>query len=336
VFATSMDRTTLVRAAALYVPIAGAGFAAYLRPSQKRLFAASLVAFAWTLPSLLLLQMLNLHFEWWSFHADGGLFREMPIDLYLGWAVLWSIFPVLLFRKMAVPLVAVVFSGVDLLLMPLCRPVVALHPRWLLGEAAGIVLVLLPALFFARWTLEGRHLVTRAIMQAITAAAFLLFFLPELVFNMRGYGWTSLFQTPPWLRNLLLQAVVLLAVPAISAAQEFVTRGNGTPIPYDPPRYLVTSGIYRYIANPMQLSSALVMAAWGMLLKNPWIFTVSFGVIAYSIGLAGWDERADLEERFVAQIPQRCSRLVSTLAALLRRRGSCSAPLHRGNLWSVF
>lgn len=34
-------------------------------------------------------------------------------------------------------------------------------------------------------------------------------------------------------------------------ATEFVRRGRGTPAPYDPPRALVTSGLYQFSRNPM-------------------------------------------------------------------------------------
>lgn len=34
-------------------------------------------------------------------------------------------------------------------------------------------------------------------------------------------------------------------------ATDFVRRGRGTPAPYDPPRALVTSGLYQFTRNPM-------------------------------------------------------------------------------------
>src|SRR5207237_1226530 len=53
------------------------------RPPQRRQVAGILVAFTWMLPSLLVLQIINLYFDFWKFHAVGGLIRGLPVDLSL-------------------------------------------------------------------------------------------------------------------------------------------------------------------------------------------------------------------------------------------------------------
>ena len=35
----------------------------------------------------------------------------------------------------------------------------------------------------------------------------------------------------------------------------FVTKGQGTPAPFDPPREFVASGPYRYVRNPMYIGA---------------------------------------------------------------------------------
>ena len=294
-----MGRAAAVRFMGLYVPVIAAFLLVFLRPSRKRIFPAALLGFVWTLPSLLAVQLLNLHFGWWRFNALGGLFRGMPVDLYLGWAVLWGILPILSFDQTGIVWVSAAFFGIDLILMPACSPVVALSDRWLIGEFVALGLVLVPAQLFARWTIHDTHVKARAVLHVLAAGGVFLFLIPEVVFAVRpGHKWDALLFEPAWLRNLELQAIAVLGVVGVSAVQEFAQRGNGTPIPYDPPKQLVVSGLYRYISNPMQLSCALVMTAWGCVLRNPWVAAAGIMSFLYSLGLAAWDEGEDMRVRF--------------------------------------
>jgi protein-S-isoprenylcysteine O-methyltransferase Ste14 len=294
-----MGRVAAVRFMGLYVPVIAAFLLVFLRPNRKRIFPAALLGFIWTLPSLLAVQLLNLHFGWWRFDALGGLFRGMPVDLYLGWAVLWGILPILSFDETGIVWVSAAFFGIDLILMPAGSPVVTLSHRWLIGEFVALGLVLVPAQLFARWTINDTRVNARAALHVLAAGAVFLFLIPEVVFAVRpGHKWDALLFEPAWLRSLELQAIALLGVVGVSAVQEFAQRGNGTPIPYDPPKQLVVSGLYRYISNPMQLSCALVMTAWGCVLRNPWVAAAGIMSLLYSLGLAAWDEGEDMRVRF--------------------------------------
>jgi protein-S-isoprenylcysteine O-methyltransferase Ste14 len=294
-----VDRTTAIRCLSLYLPVVVAAILAYLRPGGRRLLGACLVAVAWAPPSLLALQLCNLRAGWWLFHAQGGLFRGMPVDLFLGWAVLWGAIPILAFRRVSVAWVVAIFLAIDLVLMPSCRPVVELGSRWLTGEAVALAFVLIPAQLLARWTLNDAHLYERAASQVLLSGSVFLFLIPEIIFRLRpGHGWNALISEPALFGNLELQGIALLGVFGVSAVQEFAERGGGTPIPYDPPKRLVTTGLYRYIANPMQLSCALVMTAWGGALRNPWVAIAGVMSFLYGMGIANWDEGEDLKTRF--------------------------------------
>jgi protein-S-isoprenylcysteine O-methyltransferase Ste14 len=294
-----IDRALVVRAAALYGPMMLAAGLASRRHHDRRQTGALLMGLLWCLPSLLVVQLLNLHFQWWSFHASGGRFRFMPIDLYLGWAVLWGILPTLAFPRQRLWMVLVVFLGLDLIAMPACAPVVELSRRWLAGELAAICFVLLPAQLFARWTLNDTHLHLRIWMHVLTALGIFMFLPVEIVSATTGAdAWNALLAVTPWVRGLELQLVIVLAAGGVSAAQEFARRGLGTPIPYDPPKRLVVSGLYRYLANPMQTFCALTLIAWGLVLRNSWIAASGAMSVIYSTGLARWDEGEDLKERF--------------------------------------
>jgi protein-S-isoprenylcysteine O-methyltransferase Ste14 len=41
-------------------------------------------------------------------------------------------------------------------------------------------------------------------------------------------------------------------------AVDFVRKGRGTPVPIDPPKELVTSGLYRCVRNPMYMGALLI------------------------------------------------------------------------------
>jgi protein-S-isoprenylcysteine O-methyltransferase Ste14 len=294
-----MGRVAVLRFMGLYLPVMAAFLLVFLRPTRKRIFPAALLGFIWTLPSLLAVQLLNLHFGWWTFNAAGGLFRGMPVDLFLGWAVLWGILPILSFGETGTVWVSAVFFGLDLVLMPACAPLISLSRGWLIGEFVALGLVLIPAQLFARWTLEDTHLKSRAVLHVLAAGGVFLFLTPEVLFALRpGNRWEALFLEPAWSRNLELQVIGVLGVIGVSAVQEFASRGKGTPVPFDPPKQLVVSGLYRYISNPMQLSCALVMTAWGLIVRNPWLALGGIMSFIYSFGLAAWDEGEDMRVRF--------------------------------------
>jgi protein-S-isoprenylcysteine O-methyltransferase Ste14 len=293
-----MDRALIIRAFGLYLPTMAAAALAWKKVRTHRQIAALLAGTCWTLCSLLLLQILNQQFAWWRFHAVGGLLRGMPVDLYLGWTLLWGVLPTLVFPRANIWMVLGIFLALDLAMMPACAPVVELGSAWLIGEAAGLVLVLLPAALFARWSLNSTQLMYRSLLWAMTASSLLLFFVPEIFFAISGHGsWQAFLNTPAALRNMELQTIFVLAAPAFSAVQEFARRGEGTPIPYDPPLRLVTSGLYRYLANPMQTSGVMVFTAWAWLLKNPWLIMGGITIVIYCVGLAAWHEGQDMNER---------------------------------------
>jgi protein-S-isoprenylcysteine O-methyltransferase Ste14 len=294
-----MNPSTWIRAGAIYIPMTAALCARMLHGRRPRQFAACLLGLLWATTSLLVVQRLNQWIGWWSFSSDGVLFCGMPLELYIGWVILWGILPQLAFPRLAVRWCAAVMVAIDLVAMPMCNPVVLLGRQWLLGEAVAVLFALLPALCLARWTFEDSHLRMRAAMQVMIAGMLFLFLVPEMAFALRpGRGWSPLLHLPSWGRQLGIQAILLMAIPGISAVMEFAQRGLGTPIPYDPPKRLVLSGIYRYCANPMQFSCGLVMLFWAVLLQNGWLASGAVLSFVYSAGIAEWYEGQDLARRF--------------------------------------
>ena len=288
----------LVRAVGLFWPLALLGGIWIWRQPRARWRTAALLATLWNLPALLLLHILAERLGWWSFDAEGGLLLGFPVDLYLGWAVLWGAVPALAFPTLPLPLVAVAMGSLDLLLLPLGEPTLQLGDRWLVGELTGLLLGLGPAQLLARRTRRNRGLAGRALLQLICFTGLLLGVLPAIILQASGGSWLPLMARPDWQVGLGLQVLALTGLPGVSALQEVVERGRGTPLPFDPPRRLVTSGPYAYVANPMQLSGSLVLVGWGLLLASGWVVLAGLVAAAYSASLAAWQEDGELAARY--------------------------------------
>ncbi|HZR57887.1 MAG TPA: methyltransferase [Terriglobales bacterium] len=267
------------------------------KPTRKRM-AGILLACVWNLSGLLLLNVIAIRAGWWSFHAKGGLFLGIPVDFYLGWIVLWGMLPELAMPRWRLLEIAGIAFGFDLIFMPLLKPVLQLGPRWLIGEFAGIVFCLLPSFLFSRWTRDSVRLQARTLMQVIAFTALILEIIPAIVLANTGGDWTHFPARPNWINLCLFQLLAVPSVIGLSAVYEFVQRGRGTPLPYDPPTQLVGSGPYAYVANPMQLSAAVLLAGWGLFLGSVWVCAAGVMAHIYSVGLAAWDEGEDLSARF--------------------------------------
>lgn len=306
--AEEQERAASIRALALYVPIALCTVAYFLRNRRIRTLASPLLSLLWGLSTLLILQRLNLQFQWWRFGTQTACVLGMPVALYFGWAVFWGLLPQLAWPRLDVLSIAIVAFSFDSVVMLYLSPALEVghqiaqggtSPTWLLGEVVGVLLVLVPAMLLFRWTEDDSHLNLRAGGQVLLSGLVFLYLVPEIVFALRPgtTGWKPLLSMSRSSLQLWLQALLILGMPGITAVQEFATRGRGTPLPYDPPRHLVTSGIYRYCANPMQLSCALVMLAEALMLRSFWLATASVMATVYSAGLAHWDEEVDLKQR---------------------------------------
>jgi protein-S-isoprenylcysteine O-methyltransferase Ste14 len=69
-----------------------------------------------------------------------------------------------------------------------------------------------------------------------------------------------------WLGGLCL---VLGACIYFRCAWEFAVRGLGTPAPIAPTKFLVVSGLHRYLRNPMYIGVALVILGQAALFRSP-------------------------------------------------------------------
>ncbi len=59
------------------------------------------------------------------------------------------------------------------------------------------------------------------------------------------------------------------AVILLKCAWDFAVVGLGTPAPIDPPKFLVVSGLYRFVRNPMYVGVGLVLSSEALLFSSP-------------------------------------------------------------------
>ena len=268
------------------------------RKPDPRQSGAALAASLWVIAALPVLGPLADWLGFWRFEPGGATLLGVPVELVLGWALLWGALPVLAFPRTPVPVLILCAGGFDLLAMPLCQPVVRLGPDWQLGELCTLALVFLPAATLGRSIVQKQRLVLRAVLAAIGYAGLHYWVLPALILEQTGGTWTRALGWSREAQGFFLQAAFLLAVPGLSATQEFVVRGMGTPFPFDPTRRLVTSGPYAYVSNPMQVSTLLLFLLWGLWTGSLWVAAAGGVELVAAAGVAAWHEHTQLLPRY--------------------------------------
>lgn len=53
--------------------------------------------------------------------------------------------------------------------------------------------------------------------------------------------------------------------------RDFYVAGKGTLAPWDPPKHLVTVGLYRYVRNPMYVGVILILFGWAIVTGSPMV-----------------------------------------------------------------
>jgi len=304
----------IIEAVALYWPMALCGALYWIVRSRvkegegsvelKRALVAAMMAGSWVAATLPWLNDLCVAAGFWGFDIEHGYrLKNLPLSLYVGWIILWGVLPALLvsmkWLKNEIWKIVAVLVLLDLVTMNLFVPVMTLTSiRWLWGELLIVIVGLLPAVCLAKWVIYREQVVMRAGLISAAFVMLILVVLPTSIVSVRVNlveGWSSYQLLEKCLWGILLTVV---GVPGIAGVVEFVRVGKGTPIPYDAPENLVTSGVYSYVQNPMQLSMVMVLLVWGWIFGS-W-FVIGLGVVSivYSVGLARWSEGQDLEQRF--------------------------------------
>jgi protein-S-isoprenylcysteine O-methyltransferase Ste14 len=288
----------VIRLVALTVPALATYAAVRLVRPDRMAKAAAAQASIWVAISLLVVDAVATRQSWWSYGTTGGAIMGIPGDLYFGWILAWGALPLIAAGRWPLWGVVAVATAADLVLMPLMAPAVLLGDAWLVGEAVAIAVCLVPAQLLGRWTRDGQRLFARSFTQCLAFATLSLVVIPGIALEKTA-GSVRLLRPGPW-DDLAILCMVAAGTIGLGAVMEFALRGQGTPVPWDPPRRLVTSGLYAYVANPMQIAAVLTITLWGVVLGNGWVVAAAFWTALFAVSVASKSETMDLESRFGA------------------------------------
>jgi protein-S-isoprenylcysteine O-methyltransferase Ste14 len=105
----------------------------------------------------------------------------------------------------------------------------------------------------------------------------------------RRYDASLGFAFPGWTSALGIALMAVGGTLALACVATFVTRGEGTPAPMDPPRKFVAVGPYRFVRNPMYIGGFFALAGFGLydlspailLFALPWLLLAHLFVVFY-------------------------------------------------------
>ena len=294
-----------VRQSLLLVPLAASLALLLRRQHERRVLVGACFAFLYQFGVMFALHIAAIAFGWWHYGGASLKLLGFPADIWLGGALLWGPVLFLAFPRTK-PLVLVLPSVVvNAVAMPLMSPVIAIGPGWLQGQIAIVLLAMVPGQTLARWTAQDRHLPWRAALLAIAYAATAFFVVPSLIMEAMGGCWPA--SQAEWTSARMILSILPMLICmtiGLAAVQAFVLHGEGTPIPLDSTKRLVWTGLYSYLANPMQTSTALAWLVMGAVLGNPWIAAAAGMAVLFVLGMVRWHQRNDLAVRFPIGWPE--------------------------------
>lgn len=284
-----------LRNLALAVPLLAVAVAAVVRHLRGDLLpriAGASLASLWAFTGVLAIEQVQ---AWWSFAPAPTTAFGMPLEVSLGWMLMWGALPALAGGPWWAWLLG--FAWLDVLLMPALSPLLMLEDGWLLGELLLLAAAAAPALLLGHLTTTRTLLGVRVVLQVALFTGLVGWLMPTVAFRWDGTAWADVVDHPYPVRSLLLAGAVITTAPALAAVRELADAG-GTPFPWDPPARLVATGPYAYLANPMQLGATALLALLALAAGSAAIGLASVIAAVFSIVLAERHEHAAMATRW--------------------------------------
>lgn len=279
-------------------------FLSIFRETTLRVRIGALFAFLYGVPSIFITHSLAIHMGWWHYGWDALMLGEVPTDIVVGGAILFGPGLFLAFPKGQPFLICLpIILGLHATMFGSLEPLVYAGPNWFWGVIFVFLTAHIPAIYLAKWTSEDRHLPMRCALLAVMTGGMIFAILPALIMEAMGGSW-ALLERSGWSSGITIILLGIAALIGLSANQMLCLQGGGTPIPLDPTKRLVRSGLYAYISNPMQLSAALCWVILGLYLQNFWIIAAAGMAWIFVQGMVRWHHRNDLLKRFPKGWPE--------------------------------
>ncbi|MCW2389596.1 protein-S-isoprenylcysteine O-methyltransferase Ste14 [Sphingobium sp. B11D3B] len=279
-------------------PVGAVLVMAHANRTDQRKIVGGLFSFLYGFAMIFVTHQLALDLGWWRYGGKVLMVMGMPADIWIGGALLFG--PVMYFAFPTVKplfLVLPIIIGLHGTIFSSLSPLVEAGPYWFPGVILVFLVAHIPAIYLARWTAREENLPGRAALLAVGYGFLAFLVLPSLIMHAMGGSW-DIVDRPASLIALCLPLLGLCFVVGLSAVQMFVLHGEGTPIPLDKTKRLVRTGLFAYVINPMQISTALAWIVMGLALGNIWVASASVMAWVFVAGMVRWHHRNDLLVRF--------------------------------------
>ena len=271
---------------------------------RPRVLIGALFAFLYGVGTIFITHQIAIAVGWWSYGGDALMLMGLPVDIWLGGALLFGPVLSLAFPRTApIYLVLPIIIGLHGTVFLSLEPLVYAGKGWFFGTLFVFIIAHIPAIYLSRWTAQDRLLPVRAALLAFGFGFLAFAALPSVIMTAMGGSW-GLADLSLWRLAVGLPLLGICFVIGLTAVQMFVVHGEGTPIPLDCTKRLVRTGIYAYLVNPMQLCSAAAWVVTGFIIGNVWVASAAIMAWVFVVGMVRWHHRHDLLQRFPEGWPE--------------------------------